>query len=118
MLKRRCWNTALHEVACVEEASKEPVQKIKDKAGMRKAEERIKEKETAVGVKKSRKTFSLKIDWKLIQRLHEVTCVKEACKEAVQKIKEKGGIRKAEERLKERKTTAGVEKRIEDLCMW
>jgi hypothetical protein len=32
-----------------------------------------------------------------------VACVKEACKEAVQKIKEKGGIRKAEERLKYRK---------------
>jgi hypothetical protein len=57
-------------------------------------------RETAVGVKKIRKTFSLKLDWQLRQRLHEVACVKEACKEAVQKIKEKGGIRKAEERLK------------------
>ena len=50
--------------------------------------------------------------------LHEVACVKEACKEAVQKIKEKGGIRKAEERMKERETAVGVEKRIENLCMW
>jgi hypothetical protein len=74
-------------------------------------------KETTVGVKKSRKTFSLKIDWKLRQRLHEVACVKEACKEAGQKIKEKAGMRKAEERLKERKTGVAVEKRMENLCM-
>jgi hypothetical protein len=37
-----------------------------------------------------------------------VACVKEACKEAVQKTKENGGIRKAEERLKERETGVGV----------
>jgi hypothetical protein len=47
-----------------------------------------------------------------------VACVKEACKEAVQKIKENVGMRKAEERMKERKTTVGVEKRMENLCMW
>jgi hypothetical protein len=47
-----------------------------------------------------------------------VACVKEACKEEVQKIKENGGIRKAEERLKERETGVGVEKRMENLCMW
>ena len=34
--------------------------------------------------------------------MHEVAYVKEACKEAGQKIKEKAGMRKAEERLKER----------------
>jgi hypothetical protein len=44
MLEHECWNTALHDEACVEEASKEPFQKIKDNAGMRKAEERIKRK--------------------------------------------------------------------------
>jgi hypothetical protein len=33
-------------------------------------------------------------------------------------IKENGGIRKAEERLKERETGVGVEKRMENLCMW
>jgi hypothetical protein len=42
-----------------------------------------------------------------------VACVKEACKEAVQKIKENAGMRKAE-----RETTVGVEKRMEKLCMW
>jgi hypothetical protein len=47
-----------------------------------------------------------------------VACVKEACKEAVQKIKENAGMRKAEERMKERETTVGVEKRMENLCMW
>jgi hypothetical protein len=47
-----------------------------------------------------------------------VACVKEACKEAVQKIKENVGMRKAEERMKERETAVGVEKRIENLCMW
>jgi hypothetical protein len=47
-----------------------------------------------------------------------VACVKEACKEAVQKIKEKGGIRKAEERLKKKETGVGVEKRMKNLCMW
>jgi hypothetical protein len=36
-------------VACVEEACKEPVQKIRENAGMRKAEERL-NKETVVGV--------------------------------------------------------------------
>jgi hypothetical protein len=44
LLERRCWNTALDDVARIEEASKEPVQKIKENAGIRKAEERIKEK--------------------------------------------------------------------------
>ena len=58
---------------------------------MGKAEERINEKgNCSWRVKKSRKTFSLKLDWQLRQRLHEVACVKEACKEAVQKIKENG----------------------------
>jgi hypothetical protein len=60
-------------VACVEEASKEPVQKIRENAGMRKAEEkRMKERETTVGVEKSRKTFSLKLDWQLRQEEHSV----------------------------------------------
>jgi hypothetical protein len=72
MLEHRCWNTALHDVACVEEASKEPVQKIRENAGMRKAEERMKERETTVGVEKSRKTFSLKLDWQLRQEEHSV----------------------------------------------
>ena len=31
----------MHDVACVEEACKEPVQKIRKNAGMRKAEERM-----------------------------------------------------------------------------
>jgi hypothetical protein len=53
----------LHDVACVEEACKEPVQKIRENVGMRKAEERMKERETAVRVEKSRRTFSLKLDW-------------------------------------------------------
>jgi hypothetical protein len=44
MMKRGCWNIVLHDVACVEEASKEPVQKIRENAGTRKAEERINEK--------------------------------------------------------------------------
>jgi hypothetical protein len=55
----------LHNVACVEEACKEPVQKIRENAGMRKAEERMKERETAVSVEKSGRTFSLKLDWQL-----------------------------------------------------
>jgi hypothetical protein len=38
----------LPDVACIEEACKEPVQKIKENDGMRKAEERMKERETAV----------------------------------------------------------------------
>jgi hypothetical protein len=46
-----------------------------------------------------------------------VACVKEACKEAGQKIKEKAGMRKAEERLKEMETGVTVEKRMENLCM-
>jgi hypothetical protein len=50
--------------------------------------------------------------------LHDVACVEEACKESVQKIKENAGMRKAEERMKERKTAVGVEKRKERLCMW
>jgi hypothetical protein len=51
---------------------------------MRKAEERMKERETAVGVEKSRKTFSLKLDWQLRQEERSVACVacmEEACKE-------------------------------------
>jgi hypothetical protein len=44
LLERRCWNTTLDDVACVEEASKEPVQKIRENAGMRKTEERINKK--------------------------------------------------------------------------
>jgi hypothetical protein len=39
-------------VACIEEACKEPVQKIRENAGMRKAEERMEERETVVGVEK------------------------------------------------------------------
>jgi hypothetical protein len=39
-------------VACVEEACKEPVQKIRENVGTRKAEERMKERETVVGVEK------------------------------------------------------------------
>jgi hypothetical protein len=35
--------------------------------------------------------------------LHDVTCVEGACKESVQKIRENAGMRKAEERMKERK---------------
>jgi hypothetical protein len=46
-----------------------------------------------------------------------VACVKEACKEAGQQIKEEAGMRKAEERLKERETRVAVEKRMENLCM-
>jgi hypothetical protein len=46
-----------------------------------------------------------------------VACVKEACKEVGQKIKEKAGMRKADERLKERETGVTVEKRMENLCM-
>jgi hypothetical protein len=44
LLERRCWNTTLDDVARIEEASKEPVQKIRENAGIRKAEERINEK--------------------------------------------------------------------------
>ena len=38
----------LHDVACIEEACKEPVQKTRENAGMQKEEERMKERETAV----------------------------------------------------------------------
>jgi hypothetical protein len=62
----------LHDVTCVEEACKEPVQKIRENAGMRKAEERMKERETAVGVEKSGRTFSLKLDWQLRKEEHSV----------------------------------------------
>ena len=68
-------------------------------------------------LRKAERLFSLKIDWQLRQRLHEVACVKEACKEAGQKIKEKAGMRKAEERLKERETGVAVEKCMENPCM-
>jgi hypothetical protein len=47
-----------------------------------------------------------------------VACVEEACKEPVQKIRENAGMRKAEERMKERETAVGVEKSKENLCMW
>ena len=50
--------------------------------------------------------------------MHDVACVEEACKEIVQKIRENAGMRKAEERMKERETAVGVEKRKENLCMW
>jgi len=50
--------------------------------------------------------------------LHDVACVEEACKEPVQKIRENAGMRKVEERMKERETAVGVEKRKENLCMW
>jgi hypothetical protein len=47
-----------------------------------------------------------------------VACVEKACKEPVQKIRENAGMRKAEERMKERETAVGVEKSKEKLCMW
>jgi len=50
--------------------------------------------------------------------LHGVACVEEACKESVQKIKENVSMQKAEERMKERETAVGVEKRMQNLCMW
>jgi hypothetical protein len=50
--------------------------------------------------------------------LHDVACVEEACKEPVQKIRENAGMQKAEERMKERETGVGVEKRKENLWMW
>jgi hypothetical protein len=50
--------------------------------------------------------------------LHEVACIEEACKEPVHKIRENVGTRKAEERMKERETAVGVERRKENLCMW
>jgi hypothetical protein len=43
-------------VACVEEACKEPVQKIRENVGMRKAEERMKERETQLELRNARKT--------------------------------------------------------------
>jgi hypothetical protein len=46
-----------------------------------------------------------------------VACIKKACKEAGQQMKEEAGMRKAEERLKERETRVAVEKRMENLCM-
>ena len=50
--------------------------------------------------------------------MHDVACLEEACKESVQKINENAGMQKAEERMKERETAVGVEKRMENLCMW
>jgi hypothetical protein len=47
-----------------------------------------------------------------------VACVEEACKELVQKIRENVGMRKEEERMKERETAVGVEKSKENLYMW
>jgi hypothetical protein len=46
-----------------------------------------------------------------------VARIEEASKEPVQKIRENAGMRKAEERLKERETRVAVEKRMENLCM-
>jgi hypothetical protein len=63
-----------NDVACVEKARKEPVRKIRENAGMRTAEERMKERETAVGVEKSGRTFSLKIDWQLGQEEDNIAC--------------------------------------------
>jgi hypothetical protein len=37
-----------------------------------KSRKRMKERETTVGVEKSRKTFSLKLDWQLRQEEHSV----------------------------------------------
>ena len=62
----------MHDVTCVEEACKESVQKIRMNAGMRKAEERMKERETVVGVEKSGRTFSLKLDCQLRKEEHNV----------------------------------------------
>ena len=45
-----------------------------------------------------------------------MACVEEPCKEPVQKNREKAGMRKAEEGMKE-ETAVGVEKRQEYLCM-
>jgi hypothetical protein len=42
----------VQDVACVEEACKVPAQIIRENAGIRKAEERMKERETAIGVEK------------------------------------------------------------------
>jgi hypothetical protein len=47
-----------------------------------------------------------------------VACVEEACKEPVQKIMENAGMRKAEERMKERETAVEVKNSKENLCMW
>ena len=47
----------MHDVACIEEACKDPVQKIRENVGMRKEEERMKEMETAVGVEKSKENL-------------------------------------------------------------
>jgi hypothetical protein len=41
-------------------------------AGIRKVEERMKERETAVGVEKSGRNFSLKLDWQLRKEEHNV----------------------------------------------
>jgi hypothetical protein len=46
-----------------------------------------------------------------------VACIEEACKEIVQKIRENAGMRKEEERMKEREIVVGVEKHKENLCM-
>jgi hypothetical protein len=43
-------------VACVEEACKEPVQKNRESAGMRKAAERMKERELQLELQNTRKT--------------------------------------------------------------
>jgi hypothetical protein len=50
--------------------------------------------------------------------LHDVACVEEACTESVQKIKENARHAKSRKRMKESETVVGVEKRIENLCMW
>jgi hypothetical protein len=46
-------------VACVEEACKEPVQKIRENTGMRRAEKRMKERETTVGVEKRKENLCM-----------------------------------------------------------
>ena len=49
-----------------------------------------------------------------------MACIEEACKESVQKNREKAGMRKAESRKKNKikETAVGVEKSQEYLCMW
>ena len=50
------------------------------------------------------------------QSFHDVACVEEACKEPVQKNREKAGMRKAKRRMK-KENVVRVEKRQEYLCM-
>ena len=90
---------------------------MRKNAGIRKAEERINEKGNCSWSQEKQKDFQSKNRLAVKTALHEVACVKEACKETGQKIKEKAGMRKAEERLKERETGVAVEKRMENFCM-